>query len=105
MRFYPTLSLALSLATVIFIFFFQMGNGNSKEKDAALKSLNAHLGRNQGFLCAGRFTLADLAVLSALLGARSNFKSLPKNAKAWFQTMASIFNLNNFDVPSAWVSS
>jgi len=83
----------------------QMGNGNSKEKDAALKSLNAHLGRNQGFLCSGRFTLADLAVLSALLGARSNFKSLPKNAKAWFQTMASSFDLNNFDVPSAWVSS
>ena len=88
-----------------FIFFQQISNGNTKEKDAALKSLNAHLGRNQGFLCSGRLTLADIAVLAAILGARSNFKTLPKNAKVWFQTMSSSFDLKNFNVPSTWTSS
>lgn len=84
----------------------QMSVGNTKEKDAALKSLNAHLGKH-AFVCDDQLSLADVTLLSALLANSSNFKSLPKNVKPWFQCMISNFDrsfIEKFNVPVSWLS-
>jgi len=83
----------------------QLASSSTKVREAAMKSLNAHLGRKQEYLSCDRFTLADIATLSALLSNRSNFNSLPKNVKPWFQRIASNFDLRNFTLPAAWSSA
>jgi len=84
----------------------QMSNGSSKEKDSALKSMNAHLGKNEYF-SGNTLTLADITLLGALLANTAHVKSLPKNVKKWYTTMQSLFNntLRTFNVPAAWTQS
>lgn len=81
----------------------QLCNGSSKEKDSALKAMNAHLGKNDYF-CNGQLTLADIALLGALLANTAHAKSLPKNLKKWFQTMSDLFKntMGRFEVPITW---
>jgi len=84
----------------------QMSTGSSKEKDSALKAMNAHLGKNE-FFSNGKLTLADITLLGALLANAPHFKALPKNVKKWFVTMGGLFNntLSTFDLPAAWTQS
>jgi len=83
----------------------QMSNGSSKEKDAALKSMNSHLGMKDLF-CGETITLADVTLLASLLANCSYIKSLPKNVKKWFSSMSSCFKntLSRFNVPSTWTA-
>jgi len=81
----------------------QMCNGSAKEKDSALKSMNAHLGKNDYF-CGGKLTVADITSLAALLSNTGHAKSLPKNVKKWFLVMSGLFKntVGRFDVPTSW---
>lgn len=81
----------------------QLCNGSSKEKDSALKAMNAQLGKNDYF-CNGQLTLADIVVLGALFANTAHAKSLPKNLKKWFHLMSDLFKntVGRFDVPIAW---
>jgi len=69
----------------------QLQNGNNKEKEAGMKALNSHLGRNT-YLVDGCLTLADIACLAALLANPTSFTSLAKNVKKWFQSMSEEFS-------------
>lgn len=81
----------------------QLTHGSSKERDAAMKSMNAELGK-QGYLVGGAISLADLCALSAIVGNQSSFASLPKNVKRWFATMSGEFLsiIDKFTLPDAW---
>jgi len=83
----------------------QLYNGNSKEKDSVVKAMNSHLGKNDYF-CGGSVTLADVTLLGALLANSDHVKTLPKNAKKWFQNMSSHFGntISRFGVPATWTS-
>jgi len=60
----------------------QILHGSTKEKDAALKSLNARLGQHE-HICNDAMTLADVVTLSAVLTKCEKFQALPKNIKTW----------------------
>jgi len=81
----------------------QMCNGSAKEKDSALKAMNAHLGKNDYF-CGGKLTVADITLLAALLSNSGHAKTLPKNVKKWFLSMSGFFKntVGRFDVPVSW---
>merc|ERR1719193_1584449 len=81
----------------------QICNGSSKEKDSALKAMNAHLGKNDYF-SNGQLTLADITLLGALFANTAHAKSLPKNLKKWFQSMSVLFKntVRGFEIPTAW---
>jgi len=83
----------------------QLSNGSSKEKDAAVKAMNSHLGKCEYF-CNESVTVADVTLLAALLANAGHVKSLPKNVKKWFATMASCFGttLSRFNVPASWTA-
>lgn len=81
----------------------RMSQGSSKEKDGCMKTLNAYFGKKHTYLCSGRLSLADVSIFSSILGNTSSFKSLPKNVKPWFESMASTVG-HNFNVPSNWLS-
>jgi len=83
----------------------QMTNGNTKEKDAVLKSMNSHLGKNEMF-CSPHLTLADITLFAALLTNINQFKSIPKNVKKWFVQMSKYFHdtVSKFNVPDSWIA-
>lgn len=83
----------------------QIFNGSSKEKDASMKSLNAHLGQNQ-LICSNIVSVADLVLLSSILANKLHFQTLPKNVKRWFSYLSSSLDsiINQFNVPAAWLS-
>jgi len=84
----------------------KISNGNSKEKDSAVKAMNAHLGRSQ-FFCGDSITLADITLLSAILANSNVFKSLPNNVLAWFNRMRLAFSntVSRVGVPQAWCTT
>lgn len=59
----------------------QLHRGNSKEKTAAVKSLNARLGRND-WLVGSEISLADMVMWAALLQT-NQMSSAPNNVKKW----------------------
>ncbi|XP_057311430.1 aminoacyl tRNA synthase complex-interacting multifunctional protein 2-like [Hydractinia symbiolongicarpus] len=78
-------------------------HASAKEKDAVLKSLNSHLGKND-HLCNNRTTLADIVMLSAIIVNKKSFSTLPKNVKSWFIRHAHEFGsiIEKLEVPSSW---
>ena len=60
---------------------FQLAHGNTKEKDAAMKLLNAQLGKYD-YVCR-TMSIADVTTLAALLASYKHFQTLPKNVKKW----------------------
>jgi len=81
----------------------QLTHGSSKERDAAMKSLNAELGK-QEYLVGKSLSLADLCTLAAVIGSQSSFASLPKNVKRWLGKMSGEFPsiVDKLNLPESW---
>lgn len=61
-------------------------HGNNKERQAALKSLNSHLGKSN-YLVQDSISLADIVVWSALTQNKLH-QSLPANVSKWYKSLA-----------------
>ncbi|GIX99738.1 aminoacyl tRNA synthase complex-interacting multifunctional protein 2 [Caerostris extrusa] len=63
-------------------------HGNNKDRQGALRSLNAHFGKNS-FLVGDSFTIADIVMWSALIQTKLH-QNLPTNAEKWFKSLLNI---------------
>lgn len=63
-------------------------HGNNKDRQAALRSLNSHLGKNP-FLVGDSYTLCDVVAWSGLVQTQLH-ESLPANVLKWFKSLSSL---------------
>ncbi|XP_054710903.1 aminoacyl tRNA synthase complex-interacting multifunctional protein 2-like [Uloborus diversus] len=61
-------------------------HGNNKDRQAALKSLNSHLGKNS-FLVGNSLTVADIIIWSSLLQTKLH-DGLPSNVSKWYKSLS-----------------
>lgn len=63
-------------------------HGNNKERQAALRTLNAHLGKN-AYLVEDSYTLCDVVAWSALIQTKL-YQNLPANVLKWFKSLLNV---------------